>query len=664
MINKSQAQQSNLNILDSTDKSQDDRNELIEKLKQLLPNIINSDNQLDTRALQDVMDIANTTSNNQGYELTFAGKGIAKAKADTATDKELKVELEQSKDFDNTENVVIRGDNIDTLKILKANYTDKIKMIYIDPPYNTKNENFIYNDNFKKSEAELIKEFGLADETQNFLSNVYGTRSHSGWLSFMYPRLKIARELLKEDGVIFISIDDNEQANLKIMCDEIFGEENFISSICHKARASVSNDRIISINHNNLLLYAKNENKLFSNRDFFGVEKNEKSYNKIDENGRKYKLTPVDGPGGASKGNPYYEFKGVTGYWRYSKKTMQNLYDNGEIIVTSKNLQKISYHSDISLDKQTVTSWWDTDFLTSSATGELNKLLAKDVFDNPKNTNLLKRCLTLSTNYTDLTLDFFAGSGTTGDAVMQLNAEDGGKRKFILAQWDEQIDAVKKKESYDFCKDNGFEPVISSITIERLNRAGEKIKADTLAELEAEQAKKKPNQEKLAELREKYIRVFGVEPETAQSSLSLSKCTELETLENGTSTEARDLTENKPLDIGYKVFSLKDKPCIAEITNAGGQVSFVPQNLRESTIDTLANMLCATCKPLHTKIETLIADKLYKADNEIYLLDNISREELDKYKDFKINIDGYSDLNLEMFLNLGVADKDSVSVVY
>ena len=168
MINKSQAQQSNLNILDSTDKSQDDRNEIIEKLKQLLPNIINSDNQLDTRALQDVMDLANTTSNNQGYELTFAGKGIAKAKADTATDKELKVELEQSKDFYNTENVVIRGDNIDTLKILKANYTDKIKMIYIDPPYNTKNENFIYNDNFKKNEAELIKEFGLADENSKF----------------------------------------------------------------------------------------------------------------------------------------------------------------------------------------------------------------------------------------------------------------------------------------------------------------------------------------------------------------------------------------------------------------------------------------------------------------------------------------------------------------
>ncbi|AKH91422.1 DNA methyltransferase [Francisella tularensis subsp. tularensis WY-00W4114] len=176
MIDKSQVEQNNLKILDSSQVLQNDKKQIIAKLKELLPNVINNDNQLNTQALQDVLDIANTTSNNQGYELTFAGKGISKAKADEPTIKELKAELEQSKDFDNTENVVIRGDNIDTLKILRANYTNKIKMIYIDPPYNTKSENFIYNDNFKKNEEELIKEFGLAEETQNFLTNVYGTR--------------------------------------------------------------------------------------------------------------------------------------------------------------------------------------------------------------------------------------------------------------------------------------------------------------------------------------------------------------------------------------------------------------------------------------------------------------------------------------------------------
>ena len=627
MISKDQSKHNELNILDSSQVFVDDKNQTIKKLKELFPNVINSDNQLNTQALQDVLDIANTTSNNQGYELTFAGKGIAKSKTDEPTTKELKAEVNQSKDFDNTENVVIRGDNIDTLKILRANYTNKIKMIYIDPPYNTKNENFVYNDNFKKNEEELIKEFGLAEETQNFLTNVYGTRSHSGWLSFMYPRLKIALELLKEDGVIFISIDDNEQANLKIICDEIFGEENFISSICHKARASVSNDRLISINHNSLLLYAKDEKVLFADRHKFGVLKTDESYNKIDSNGSRYKLTPVDGPGGASKGNPFYEFKGISGYWRYSKKTIQELYDNGRIVVTENNLQKISYQNDATSDRQTVTSWWEKDFLTSSATNELNKLLADKVFDNPKNTNLLKRCLTLSTSHDDLILDFFAGSGTTGDAVMKLNTEDGGSRKYILAQWDEQIDPIKKKEAYKFCQDNGFEPVISSITIERLNRAGEKIKTDVLAELEAEQSKKKPNAEKLTELQAKF-----------------------------------DNSQN--LDIGYKVFSLKDKPCIAEVTSDGGQISFVPQNLREKTLDTLANMLCATCKPLHTKIETLITDRLYKADNEIYLLGSVDKSQLEIFKDLKINIDGYSELDLEGFLNLGVTDKDNVSVVY
>ncbi|AJI47946.1 hypothetical protein [Francisella philomiragia] len=238
--------------------------------------------------------------------------------------------------------------------------------------------------------------------------------------------------------------------------------------------------------------------------------------------------------------------------------------------------------------------------------------------------------------------------------------------------------------------------MISSITIERLNRAGEKIKADIQAEFDAENSKKKPNQEKLVELREKYIQVFGVDPvvkpqddkEIQQSSFYGLTVESIDN-KNGTSTEARDLNKNtshsgldpesssrseemlnqvqhdgKPLDIGYKVFSLKDKPFIAEVTNDGGQVSFVPQNLREKTLDTLANMLCATCKPLHTKIETLITDKLYKADNEIYLLGSVDKSELEKYKDLKINVDGYSDLDLENFLNLGVTDKDNVSVVY
>ncbi|MBY7735000.1 site-specific DNA-methyltransferase [Francisella philomiragia] len=714
MINRSQVEQNNLKILDSSQVLQNDKDQNIAKLKELLPNVINSDNQLNTQALQDVLDIANTTSNNQGYELTFAGKGIAKAKADEPTTKELEVELEQSKDFDNTENVVIRGDNIDTLKILRANYTNKIKMIYIDPPYNTKNENFVYNDNFKKNEEELIKEFGLAEETQNFLTNVYGTRSHSGWLSFMYPRLKIARELLKEDGVIFISIDDNEQANLKIICDEIFGEENFVADIIWEKKFSPQNDaKRFSDNHDYILCYTKDKNNWLPNLLERTSIQNDR-YKNLDNDPRgvwtsgdllrkdvqKSGLYTIITPNGTSYAPP----SGRS--WRVPKNRLKEMIKDNRIWFGENggNVPRIKrFLSDIQEGIRPLTIWKHTEAgHNQEASQELRKLFdGESYFDTPKPCRLIKRILKISTEKDSAILDFFAGSGTTGDAVMQLNAEDGGKRKYILAQLDEAID--EKKEAYKFCKDNNFEPVISSITIERLNRAGEKIKADVIAELEAEQSKKKPNQEKLAELREKYVRVFGNSPkdnrnphENGDLLTSIEEipnqvgyCDDsltVESIENNNSpsvkgwqsqTDGVVLEKNHPtdkvgtppaegngLDIGYKVFSLKDKPRIAEVTNDGGQVSFVPQNLREKTLDTLANMLCATCKPLHTKIETLITDRLYKADNEIYLLGSVDKSQLEIFKDLKINVDGYSDLDLEDFLNLGVTDKDNVSVVY
>ncbi len=633
MINKSQVEQNGIKILDSSQVLLNDKDQVIAKLREILPNVINSDNQLNTQALQDVLDIANTTSNNQGYELTFAGKGIAKAKADEPTTKELKAEIEQSKDFDNTENVVIRGDNIDTLKILRANYTNKIKMIYIDPPYNTKKENFVYNDNFKKNEEELIKEFGLAEETQNFLTNVYGTRSHSGWLSFMYPRLKIARELLKEDGVIFISIDDNEQANLKIICDEIFGEENFFGTITWNNRTKPKNiggaKYSLQSNTEYILVYGKVPMDSYN----FKLPTVESiSYPKKDDEGR-YRLAKVEqrkNKGSMRRDNMVYPLLGVNlkdGYrWQLSKDKRDFYLKNNRLIKIDDKVYTKIYSFDE--DGFTYEPFWSHRVDTGTAENakeELEILLEHDeVFETVKPIPLLCQLLKFIEDDV-LILDFFAGSGTTGDAVMQLNAEDGGNRKYILAQLDEPID--EKKEAYKFCKDNGFEPVISSITIERLNRAGEKVKADVQAEFDAENSKSRPNKERLAELQEQLE--------------NISK-----------------------LDIGYKVFSLKDKPCIAEVTNNGGQVSFVPKNLREKTLDTLANMLCATCKPLHTKIETLITDRLYKADNEIYLLGSVDKSQLEIFKDLKINVDGYSDLDLEDFLNLGVTDKDNVSVVY
>ena len=212
MIQKQQAKEQGLNIIDSCKKQENDKNQKLEQLKKLIPNLVNGDNQLDTQALKDFINVANTTSNNKGYELTFAGKGIARAKADTETEYELQTEKKQSKDFDNTKNTIIRGDNLEVLKILKQNYHGKIKMIYIDPPYNTGSDDFVYNNDFKESEKDLLRTYGLDEEDEedkekiNFLHNVYSTKSHSGWLAFMYPRLKLARDLLKEDGVIFMGL--------------------------------------------------------------------------------------------------------------------------------------------------------------------------------------------------------------------------------------------------------------------------------------------------------------------------------------------------------------------------------------------------------------------------------------------------------------------------
>jgi len=280
----------------------------------------------------------------------------------------------------------------------------------------------------------------------------------------MYPRLKLARNLLKDDGVIFISIDDNEVANLRKVCDEIFGEDNFIGNICHKARASVSNDKIISSNHNHILLYAKNGNIIFENRKNFGLNPDLDGFDKEDDRG-KYKYTPVDGPGGARKGNPYYTFEGVTGFFRYSQETMQDKFNKGLVVKVGESLQQKYYLDDAKNTRKTDTTWWDEKLYTSTATSRLKDLMNGDYFTNPKHVELLIRILTLSTQDNNLILDFFSGSATTAHAVMKLNSEDGGNRKYIMVQLPEPTD-------------NKEFPTICEIGKERIRRAGEKIIAD------------------------------------------------------------------------------------------------------------------------------------------------------------------------------------------
>jgi adenine-specific DNA-methyltransferase len=404
------------------------------------------------------------------YEFTWVGKRQAMIDAATPIRKTLRPCPEESKDWATTENLYIEGDNLEVLKLLQESYLGKVKMIYIDPPYNTGND-FIYKDNFAQSREEYEEELDMFDEEGNrlFQNTETNGRFHSDWCSMIYPRLQLARNLLTDDGAIFVSIGDDEESNLIKICDEIFGEHNFIASICHKHRASISNDRIISENHNHLLFYAKNITTLFSQQKLIGEEPNLNGFNYSDENGA-YKLTPVDGPGGAKKGNPHYEFLGIDGYWRYSKNTMQEKYNNGLIIRTENGLQQKYYLKQAEKTRQTVTTWWDNDFLTSTATKDLSKLMGGKFFDNPKSVNLLIRILRMLTKFSKdaIILDFFSGSATTAHAVMQLNAEDGGNRKFIMVQLPEVCDPNSEAAKAGY-------KTICEIGKERIRRAGAKI---------------------------------------------------------------------------------------------------------------------------------------------------------------------------------------------
>ena len=632
MINKTQARQNKLKIIDSKQVLVGDKVDLIMQLKVLLPGVVNADNQLDIRALADVVDVANTTSNNQGYELTFAGKGIARALADVPTELELKAELGQSKDFDNSQNVVIRGDNLEVLKILQANYHKKIKMIYIDPPYNTKNENFIYKDNFKQSDADLIENFALDEDAKDFLHNVYGTRSHSGWLSFIYPRLKLARDLLSDDGVIFISIDENEQANLKILCDEIFGENNFVGEFIWKNKLGGANDSsVFAVEHENIICYSKNignikefssknkDNGKYLYQDEFVKERGKYAIEALYRSSIQYSESlfyEIQCPDGTTI-LPNESDKNSTNHiWRWSKNTFEKKLKEGRVeFKKTKNgwrvFSKQYFLQDDDGNERRLKVRSIIDIIGNrQATEELKNIFNNQkLFTNPKPTKLIKYFIELVVDKNDIILDFFAGSGTTGDAVMQLNAQDGGNRRFILVQIDEAINKKKNTEAHKFCTENNFNPVISSITIERLNRAGEKIKADF-------------------------------------------------------KQKTKDLFAEKNLpDIGYKVFSCTPKPQVSQQQSDNENV-FLVENQRQTSLNTLANMLIATCKTLDTKIDCLIEDKLYRAAGEIYLLANVERQILQKYQDCKINLDGWADIDLSAYLNLGVGQQDNISVVY
>lgn len=414
------------------------------------------------------------------YGLNWHGKRRARQIALTPSTGTLRPCPDESVDWETTQNLMIEGDNLEVLKLFQKSYSGRVKLIYIDPPYNT-GKDFVYPDNFHDGVHSYLELTGQIEGGTRIGSNVETSgRFHTDWLNMMYPRIKLARNLLADNGVMFISLDDGESVNLRKLCDEIFGEENFIACICHKSRASVSNDKIISSNHNIVTLYAKNLASVFSKRDRFGLEPNLEGFDLSDERGQ-YKHVPVDGPGGAAKGNPYYTFEGVTGYWRFSEATMRTKWNDGFVVKVGNGLQQKYYLKDAKESRKTDTTWWDDGLYTSSATSKLKVLMDADVFSNPKPVELVRRMIRLwARDEGDVIVDFFAGSGTTGHAVMEQTAIDGVSRRFILVQLPEPLDssAAEQKASAEYCSKNGLAPNIASLTKQRLKRAAIKVKAD------------------------------------------------------------------------------------------------------------------------------------------------------------------------------------------
>lgn len=418
------------------------------------------------------------------YEFTWVGKKAAIVEANKPIRKTLRPCKEESKNWDSTENLYIAGDNLEVLKLLQESYLGKVKMIYIDPPYNTGND-FIYADNFMRSQEEENEQMGMYDEDDNRLFKNTDTngRFHSDWCSMIYSRLMLARNLLTNDGVIFISIDDNEQENLKKCCDEVLGCQNFVGVILWKKKTNGNNMGFLPPVHDYIFCYAKNIDaikdmgypvtddfiaKTFSNPD--GDMRGPWTTTDLSAN-HKGPYFAIRNP---KNGDIHYPPKGR--YWVFNEQEVQKRIEDGRIIFgksgTGKPVQKV-FLSSRKFAKVRADSWWANNGMNEDATRELRELFGESkLFTHPKPSKLIYHLCKISTEDTDIVLDFFSGSATTAHAVMQLNTEDGGHRKFIMVQLPEKcVEASEASKA-------GYK-TICEIGKERIRRAGEKIKSES-----------------------------------------------------------------------------------------------------------------------------------------------------------------------------------------
>lgn len=495
--------------------------ENVSKIATLFPNCVTEakdendeiTHKIDFDMLKQELSTSIVEGREERYQFTWPDKKQAILTANAPINKTLRPCREESVNFDTTENLYIEGDNLEVLKLLQETYLGKIKMIYIDPPYNTGND-FVYEDDFAQNAEDYIANSGQYDEEGNRL--VHNTESngrfHTDWLNMMYPRLKLARDLLSDDGVIFISIDDNEIENLSKICNEIYGENNFIGrmTLLSNPRGS-QNSKNLSYVHESILMYSKNYDEL----DIGGIKKSEESlseFSEKDENGKLYRLLGLRKRGGAwrkeDRPNMFYSIyvnpkngkcslnkdsdfcvevipkrpTGELSRWTWGKEKFSEEKDKliGKPINRSGeedawDIFRKDYKDNPDGEEKTTklkTMWIEKETNYQNAKNEIKTLFGNsEIFDFPKPTYIVSRLSTIITEEQDIILDFFSGSATTAHAVMQLNAEDGGKRKFITVQLPELTD--EKSEAYKAGYKN-----ICEIGKERIRRAGKKVKEE------------------------------------------------------------------------------------------------------------------------------------------------------------------------------------------
>ena len=473
-----------------------DRN--IEMLGQMFPNCltetINADGKLvraiDFDKLRQELACEVVEGADERYQFTWPDKRAAIRLANAPINKTLRPCREESVDFDNTENLYIEGDNLEVLKLLRENYLGKVKMIYIDPPYNTGND-FVYNDDFAQGKVEFEAQSGLFDDEGNRMVDpmVQNTESngrfHTDWLNMIYPRLKVAKDLLTEDGVIFISIDDNEIDNLRKICNEVFGEVNFVAQIVWQKIHSIKNDaKFFSDNHEYALLYARDKSNYQVQLLPRTASMNERYKNPDNDPRGAWQSGDLVASGERSAGH-FIVTSPKTGkqfdvpqgkHWVYSEANLKAMVEDNRIWFGEDGNsfpRKKRFLTEVQ-DGRTPSTIWLSEEVghNQSATREV-KLLFEDnkFFDFPKPVDYIRQMLQVASLKDSLILDFFSGSATTAHAVMQLNVEDGGSRKFIMVQLPEKTD--EKSEAYKAGYKN-----ICEIGKERIRRAGKKIKEE------------------------------------------------------------------------------------------------------------------------------------------------------------------------------------------